>query len=374
MGVNREEALSNLIKLSEQQGYITFDDIIDSSDKFSLPISDVDWLSNSITTKGIIIYDEKPSTSRIYDEDEFDDFAHGDYDAIFDKVLELNETLEPFINEIKSILPPQYREIAQLKYQVQEGNRHARDRMIEMHLRMAVKIALQRTETFDLDIVDAISCACIGLINAVDKYNPDSFSVFGSYASLWMQQLLGRESPTRRPLMYYPVHKKEGYYTMYPLMKERGCVQCEDIGQCRTLSEMICDKIGCTDEQAEDVIEACIPFEPIDMFFENISVIEKHGGKNKIVFPEDLIATDDLFEKVEGSLLQDYITILLGDLKDRERKIIIERYGLNGKKEKTLEEVGRMYGLTRERIRQIENKALKKLRNPIRSKKLRDFI
>ena len=373
MNGSREEALSNLVELSEQQGYITFDDVIDISDKFSLSIQNLDWLSNSITTKGIIIYDDKPSTSRITEDDVFDDFAQVDYNAIFNKVVEFDTTLEPFINEVRSILPPQYREIAQLKYQVQEGNRHARERMVEMHLRMAIKVALQRTDAFDLDIADAISCAYIGLINAVDKYDPDSSGAFGSYAALWMQQILGRESPTRRPLMYYPVHKKEGYYIMYPHMKERGCLQCESIRQCRKLMEMICNKLECTEKQAIDVIEACMPFEVIDVFLENISYLEKHEECD-IVTPKELIADDDLFEMITGDLLQHYITALLGELKDREREIIIARYGLYGAEEKTLEDVGRMYGLTRERIRQIEAKALKRLKHPVRLKKLRGFL
>lgn len=374
MDGNREEALSNLIELSEKQGYITFDDIINSSENFGLSIRDVDWLSNSITTKGTIIYDEKPSMNKISEVGEFDDFAHGDYNAIFNRVIELDDTLEPFINEAKSIIPPQYREMAELKYQVSEGNQYARDRMIEMHLRMAVKIALQRTQTLDLDIADAISCACIGLINAVDKYDPDGFGAFGPYAALWMQQLLGRESPTKRPLIYYPVHKKEGYYTMYPLMKERGCLECENIGQCRELLDMICNKLGCSNEQAEDVINACVPFTLVGAFFENINDFKKHQEGRKIVIHNDLIAKDDLFEMVAGDLQQLSITALLRDLKEREREIIIARYGLDGTEVKTLEEVGRIHGLTRERIRQIEAKTLKKLRNHVRSKKLIDFL
>lgn len=374
MNGNRAEVLSDLIELSEQQGYITLDDVIDESDKVGLSIQDLDWLSNLITTKGIIIYDKKSSTNGISEDDDFDDFSHRDYNKIFGKVIEADEALELFINEVKSILPPQYREIAQLKYQVQEGNRYARERMIEMHLRMAVKIALQRTEAFDLDIVDAISYAYIGLINAVDRYDPDTSGAFGSYAAIWIQQILGRESPTQRPLMYYPVHKKEGYYTMYSLIKEKGCLQCKNIYQCRKLLKIVCDKLGCNDKQANDVIEACIPFESIDVFVDNINELGKDQEECDRVTPKELISEDDLFEIVSGNLLQCYITGLLRKLKNREREIIIARYGLYGTEEKTLEEVGKMYGLTRERIRQIEVKVLKKLGIYARLKGLREFL
>ena len=102
----------------------------------------------------------------------------------------------------------------QLKYQVQEGNLYARERMIQMHLRFAVRIALQRAETYDCEIADTLQEACIGLIMAVDRYDPDSHGLFGSYASLWILQNIGRAQATQILLLYYRIHKKEGDFTM----------------------------------------------------------------------------------------------------------------------------------------------------------------
>ena len=152
---------------------------MDCANEKSLSIQDFDWLSGTIATHGIIIYDEAPIsfTTVNSEDDEYDDYAQCDYEAVYNRIIELDDSLELFITKIRNIMPPQWRELTQLKYQAFEGNQHARERMIEMHLRVAMKIALQRVENYDMDIQDAISEACIGLVNAVDKYNPDMLSL-----------------------------------------------------------------------------------------------------------------------------------------------------------------------------------------------------
>lgn len=218
-----ESALANLIQLSSEKGFLVFDDIYDEADKWFLSIRDVDYLSSSIVTRGIIVYDEAPVTDAAgSSEDEYDDYAQRDYEAVFNRVIELDSDLKDFINAVRAIVPPQAREMDQLKYQVQEENLYARERVIQMYLRFAVRIALQRAETYDCEISDTIQEALIGLVTAVDKYDPDSSGPFGSYASLWILQNIGRAQATQRPAVYYPVHKKEGYFTMYPILKENG--------------------------------------------------------------------------------------------------------------------------------------------------------
>ena len=167
----RQLAYKALLQLSEKQGYITFDNIMDYADQYALPIQDFDWLSNSLTTFGIIIYPDTPTRHEESSDDEYDDFAQSNYDDVYRRIVERVPSLQPFVNEVKNIIPPQRKEIRQLKYQIAEGNRFARQRMIEMHLRIALRIALQRSETYDMDLEDAIGYACIGLIIAVDKYD-----------------------------------------------------------------------------------------------------------------------------------------------------------------------------------------------------------
>ncbi len=189
----RQVAYKELIQLAEQRGYVTYDDIIDCSDNFSLSLQDFDWLTNSMTTIGIIIYSESPALAEQFN-DEADDYAQVDYEDIYSKIKERSSALAPFVDAVREIRPPQRNETKKLKYQVTEGNQHARDRMIEMNLRLALRIALQRAESYDMEIEDAVSYACLGLIMAVDKYDPDSSGPFASYASMWILQNISGSS------------------------------------------------------------------------------------------------------------------------------------------------------------------------------------
>ena len=375
MNDKKNEALNYLTGLSKNQGYVSFDDIINSSEKYALPIQDVDWLSGLLIGLGILIKENKEISDSDSDKDDYIDFAHNDYDEVFNRAVELDGSLRTFIEKVKEIRPPQWHEVAQLKYQVLEGNNYARKRMIEMHLRLAVKIALQRSETYDLDINDEIGYSCIGLINAVDHYNPDSNDSFSSYAALRIYQVLEREMPTRRPGVYYPAHCKERYCAAYPIIKSNGCLECGDLWYCDRLRKKIMDKTECTPEQAEEVVNACIPFEHLDMFFENDDVFdnEEPGESKDIVNKQYLMKDEDIIKKINEADLHNKINDLLNTLKPRERDVIIARYGLDGSGEKTLEEVGFRFGVTRERIRQIEVKAIRRLRHPSRSREIKDY-
>ena len=382
-----ESALANLIQLSSEKGFLVFDDIYDVADRWNLSIRDVDYLSSSIATRGILVYDEAPVTNAAgSSEDDYDDYAQRDYEAVFNRVIELDPGLEDFINTVRAVVPPQAREMDQLKYQVQEGNLYARERVIQMHLRFAVRIALQRAELYDCEIADTLQEACVGLITAVDRYDPDSSGPFGSYASLWILQNIGRAQATQRPAVYYPVHKKEGYFTMYPILKENGYLD-SDIWTNPEVRRLIQDRLGCGVDQAEDIIKQSMPIEPLDEMYELfLNDIEKdeiqcdafeNGIQQNSFHSVNLDAfycNADICEEIEQRTLGETLENLLGELSKKEQKVLKARYGFEGGEEKTLEEVGQMFGVTRERIRQIELKAIRKLSRPTRIQKLKDFL
>jgi len=378
----RQEAFEYLLKKAEKQGYITFDDIMDCADEKSLPIQDFDWLSSAIATHGIIIYDEVPknSISDGIDDDSYDDYAQSDYEVVYDRIIALDNSLSLFISEIRNIRPPQWKEFSQLKYQVLEGNQHARERMIEMHLRLAVKIALQRAENYDIDIQDAIGEACVGLVKAVDKYNPDMNGPFSSYASMWILQNLTRHQPTKRPLVYYPVNKKENYFSIYPFLKGEGYVGETDLLKDMEIRELLQGKYSLTNEQTDDVLNLMTPLESYEEFFSMFliynDVFEKHDFEleEKVRIPEELISDINLEEQIVEKMFCVQLEEVLGTLSEREEEVLKLRYGLIGGKENTLEEIGSKYDVSRERIRQIEAKALRKLRHPSRSRKLKDYL
>lgn len=379
-GDNRQDAYSHLLDLATRNGYIIFDDIVDAAERWSLSLSDVDWLSNSITTRGVLVYDEPPDKSnRVSEDDEYDDYAQSDYETVFERIIELEPSLEPFVNEIRRIKPPQYKELSGIIYQAKEGNEYAKNRIVEMHLRMALRIALQRSEQYDADLIDCVGDACVGLLVAVDKYDPDASGPFGSYASLWMLQIVSREQKTQRPDVYYPVHKKEQYYTMYPILRDRGCTECEKVWICPKVREIIRARLECSNEQTEDVILQTLPFYSFedlssDVFKENENVFEKHESCLQRLLIEKTTIYDEIQEKIEEEDMKQAVNEVLKTLTERERKVIKDRFGFDNGEEKTLEQVGADFGVTRERIRQIESKALKRLCHPTRQNKLKGFI
>ena len=378
----RQEALVSLLDKAEKQGYVTFDNIMDCSNEKSLSIQDFDWLSGTIATHGIIIYDEAPIsfTTVNSEDDEYDDYAQCDYEAVYNRIIELDDSLELFITKIRNIMPPQWRELTQLKYQAFEGNQHARERMIEMHLRVAMKIALQRVENYDMDIQDAISEACIGLVNAVDKYNPDMNGPFGSYASMWILQNLTRKQPTKRPMMYYRVHKKELYFSAYPILKKLGYIGESNLITDESARELLQKKLSFTNEQINDALSAATPFVSLESLyltvFENNDSFQKYNLEvDEIMFIQNLLNTEeDLYERITKTMLKEQLSKVLETLTEREERVIALRYGLFDGQEKTLDEVGGVFNVTRERIRQIEAKAIKKLKHRSRSKYLKDFL
>ena len=361
---NRQTALGQLLEIVAVNGYVTFDDVIRCSDACSLSIGEFDWLSKTASSRNIIIYDEPPKMFRETNDD-YDDFAQVDFEKTFDDVIQLSIELKPLINDIRNIMPPQRGEVARLKYQVKEGNQHARSRMIEMYLRLAIRIALQRSKSYDMDIEDAIGYAYIGLIIAVDKYDPDYSGPFVSFASLWIYQNLTREQCTKNPHIYFPVHRKEWYYSMYPPLKKRGCIECEKFSECDKVIDLICDKLECDKAQAQDVIMAALPSLSLDVinkqmrcieyFFEHEGVFESYPEAASLVYSDDT-----LIEAVDSSVRADGIYKTLELLTERQKDVLIDRFGLKDGDIKTLDIVGQKYGLTRERIRQIEQKALRR--------------
>lgn len=378
---NIESALTNLIELSSKKGFLVFDDIYDVADKWNLSIKDIDYLSSSIATRGILVYDEAPVIDTADTSfDDYDDYAHRDYDAIFDKVIELDPGLEDFITAIRNVVPPQTKEMDQLKHQIQEGNVYARERAVQMHLRFAVRIALQRAEVYNTEIADILQEACIGLITAVDKYDPDSSGPFGSYASLWILQNISRTQGTQRPLIYYPVHKKEGYFTIYPIMKEEGYLDLdtEEIWTDKEIRGLIQNKLGCKAAQAEDIITQVMPIESLEDLYEKSLVNYEKSDKQRSRFYngyEDVFYWyEDGYINIEQVSLRKALEDVMKELRPREKEVIRARYGLDSGAEKTLEEVGKMLGVTRERVRQIESKAIKKLQQSKIIKILQDFL
>lgn len=346
---SRQTALKQLLVIAASNGYVTFDDMMHCADDNSLSIGELDWLAEMAGARNLVIYDEAPQR-KSPDDDEFDDYAQSDYERTFTEAVEMCPELDTLIDDIRNIIPPQWGEVGRLKYQVKEGNAHARERMIEMYLRLAVRIAVSRAKAYDLDLGETVGDAFVGLLTAVDKYDPDYSGPFTSFASLWIYQNISREQSTLNPNIYFPVHRKEVFYSVYPLLKARGCTSCDRFFQCKKVVNMICEKVSCNFAQARDILAASVPSLSLDKMTENDE--------------EDLhlsYSDEEMLEEIDIIFQAEELHRALDHLTPRQQAVLTDRYGLNDGTEKTLEQVGQKYGLTRERIRQIENKALRRL-------------
>lgn len=376
----RQQALKKLLKKADIQGYVIFDDIMNVADEHVLSVPEVDWLSDAIATKGIIIYDEAPNLQSDFD-DEFKDYAQIDYEEIYQRVLRIDPNLGNFIESVRQIKPPQYREIVQLQYLVREGNQYARSRMYEMHLRSAIRIALQRTEAFDLSIADVIQDACVGLMTAVDKYNPNENGSFGSYATLYMLQNISREQSTVNSLIYYPMHKRKDCFSVYPMLKERGCISCDSFCRCKRMDSAIIERLHCSVEdlpEIHEMLSPCLSFEgEYEYFLLAYDHMETDGGDvsripNYTVFSVE--EEDDWIDCISAQSMSMTMQSVLAALTPREAQILSLRYGLTDGVEHTLADVGKALNVTRERIRQIEANALRKMRHPSREQMLKKHL
>lgn len=358
-----------LIAESEKKGFLTFDDIMDLSDAYSLSVSEVDQLSEALEIRGIIIYETAPSRNEV---DHLEDYSRTDYESIFKEIISLSPELEYIVGLVKKLPPPQYGEISSLTAQVAAGNSYARERLILIYLRVALKIALSMAKSHQYDIVEAVSAGFVGLVIAVDRFDPDGFSAFQSYASLWIQQNINRECNSIWMEYYFPAHYKEKMILIYERYLDHLCEDCVPGSFCETFISEISGELNISFVQASEYLAAAIQQAENHLYLAEF--FEEDDDRELPTLPQELIQTDDiLFERIDASMARIALSNALDSLTSREAETLKFRTGFDNGRLLTLEDIGTMYGVTRERIRQIEAKALRKLGHPSRAKKLKDF-
>lgn len=370
------ECQQNLLITAKGKGFLTFDDILDAASTFLLSASEIDRLSDNLQSLGVLLYESEPEQF-IDEADAFSDYSRTDYDAIFSEIISLSESLSPLIDIVKDVPPPQFGEVQNLVEQLQYENEYARERLILSHLRIALKIALSISKQYSYHIEDAVSSSFIGLMEAVERFDPNGFSAFQSYASMWIQQNIHRYCNPIWLQYYCPVHVKE---KMYPALlkynKNNGTLINDDSFDVE-LVRTIAEDSDLTPMQVERILRFAHNqlygrFE-LDSVSDSESEIRWIDNEFRFIDLEHLVSPDDdLFEKAARSILRNAFDELLDTFTPREQEIICLRFGFGGVPQ-TLEEVGQIFNITRERVRQIENKCIRSLRHPSKAKKIRDF-
>ncbi len=307
-------------------------------------------------------FDDEPPAEELAEEEDWDGDDDGT-EAIYDEISD--DSVRLYLREIGKIPLLTAEEELKLAYEVIEGKKDAKDKMAEANMRLVVSIA-KRYSGRGLDFLDLIQEGNTGLLRAVEKFDPDKGFKFSTYATWWIRQAITRAIADQARTIRIPVHMVE---TINKLLRtQRRLTQelnreptNEEIAKAM---EMEVDKVEYVMKIKQDItsLDAGVGRDGDDG---DESVLGDFIEDEEAESPESAATTQLLKEQVSG---------LLGTLTEREQKILKMRFGLEDGKSHTLEEVGQEFSVTRERIRQIEAKALAKLRKHKDAKKLHEYI
>lgn len=371
------ECQQSLLNAAVHRGFLTFDEILDAASTFLLTASEIDRLSDNLQSQGVMLYETKPEQNA-YDAEGLSDYSRLDYEAIFSEIISLSDSLIPLIDIIREIPSPQFGEVQTLVEQLHYGNDYARERLILSHLRVAVKIALSIAKQYNYDIEDAVSASLIGLTEAVEHFDPNGFSAFQSYASMWIRQNIHRYCNPVWMEFYYPVHIKEKMYPVLLKYNRDNGMRIDEREFDKEQVDAVAQGLGFAPNQVEHYLMTA--YQQANGCVE-LDALQEESNEDMWVSSEQIETNAEYFYSAElGPYeqalehgLETAMAELLESVKPREREILMLRYGFYDGVQKTLEEVGNVYGITRERVRQIENKTIRKLRHPSRAKRIKDF-
>ncbi|MBQ7948811.1 MAG: RNA polymerase sigma factor RpoD [Clostridia bacterium] len=341
------EILTGIINNYGKKGSITTNQLCDIMEKFDTNPAQMDFVYKSLGEAGIQIVDEDQRDRELFEQ------------ALSD--IGLDDPVKMYLKDIGRVPLLSAEEEVELAKRMQEDDASARKRLSEANLRLVVSIA-KRYVGRGMLFLDLIQEGNLGLMKAVEKFDYQKGFKFSTYATWWIRQSITRAIADQARTIRIPVHMVE---TINKLTRVQR-VLLQELGREPTPEE-IAEKMGVTEERVREIQK--IAQDPVSLETPIGEEEDSHLGD----FIEDEKTTTPS-DSVAFSMLKEQLLGVLDTLTPREEKVLRLRYGIDDGKPRTLEEVGKEFNVTRERIRQIEAKALRKLRHPSRSKKLKDFL
>ena len=358
--------VSALIAKAKREGSIQSSELTAELEKLDLPVEKIEHIYDTFDAMGIQIV--SPELELDVSDDlgmDMDEVPDNDEEELVDPLelaaeYNLDDPVRMYLKEIGQVKLLTAEEEIELAKRVSEGDKKAKDRLTEANLRLVVSIAKKYSGS-GLHILDLIQEGNTGLIRAVDKFDYTKGNKFSTYATWWIRQAITRAIADQARTIRVPVHMVE------VINKATRCNRklVQELGREPTLEEIAAElnlpieKIIEANRTAADTLSLDMPVGD-----EEDTTIGSFVEDDNTPGPVDATS---------NAMLSEALTEILGTLTEREADVLRMRFGMYDGRTHTLEEVGQIFGVTRERIRQIENKAIRKLRHPSRAKKIKDF-
>lgn len=359
--LDKKTAIKALVEKGKAVGKLTTQEIDTAIIELDIEMDELDKLYEIIEQNNIEIIDDLGDMARDAITSETDLAKTDDGGVGENKTLAMDDPVRVYLKEIGRVPLLTTEEEQVLAMRIADNDPEAKKRLAEANLRLVVSIA-KRYVGRGMAFLDLIQEGNLGLIKAVDKFDYTKGFKFSTYATWWIRQAITRAIADQARTIRIPVHMVETINkvkkTSTQLLHKNG----HDPS-----AEEIADEIGMSPDKVREILR--LSQEPVSL--------ETPIGEEEDSHLGDFIPDDDALSPADAasiSLLKEQLTEVLKTLTPRESKVLSLRFGLEDGHPRTLEEVGSQFGVTRERIRQIEAKALRKLRHPSRSKKLRDFL
>ncbi|NLW16231.1 MAG: RNA polymerase sigma factor RpoD [Firmicutes bacterium] len=360
------ETIKGLLEKGKKQGVITYKEIMDALQEIDLNPDQIEEIYESLAALGVDVIEDG---EKVIDIDEKDDEDVDDKDADDADLNDLSvpagvridDPVRMYLKEIGRVplLTPE-EEVALAK-RMEEGDEEAKKKLVEANLRLVVSIA-KRYVGRGMQFLDLIQEGNLGLMKAVEKFDYTKGFKFSTYATWWIRQAITRSIADQARTIRIPVHMVETINKLIRISRQL----LQELGREPTPDE-IAAEMDIPVERVHEILK--IAQEPVSL--------ETPIGEEEDSHLGDFIPDDDAVAPADAAaftLLREQLDDVLDTLTEREQRVLRLRFGLDDGRGRTLEEVGQEFGVTRERIRQIEAKALRKLRHPSRSKRLKDFL